>query len=350
MSKSAILLVNLGSPESPSTKDLKPYLKEFLMDERVIDIPKWLRTLIVKGMIVPFRSPKSAAKYKTVWTEEGSPLIAHTRKQSELLQERTELPVYYSMRYGNPSTALILQKMHEENPALEQIILLPLYPHYAMSSYETAVEQVKELHALAKYSSFLQIVKPFYNRPSYIRALSDSIKPYLSQAFDHVLFSYHGIPERHVKKTDCTGSHCLQATNCCNTSSAAHDFCYRHQIITTTNLVAEELDLNKSDYSFSFQSRLGRDAWLKPFTVNQLKEFPSKGIKNLLIVCPAFVSDCLETLEEIAVEGKEIFIKNGGESFKMIPALDENKLWIDCMEEMVIQEAAVLTDSELVAL
>jgi ferrochelatase len=164
------------------------------------------------------------------------------------------------------------------------------------------------------------------------------------------LFSYHGIPERHVKKTDCTGSHCLQAANCCNTSSAAHDFCYRHQIITTTNLVAEELELDKSVYSFSFQSRLGRDAWLKPFTVNQLKEFPSKGIKNLLIVCPAFVSDCLETLEEIEVEGKELFIKNGGESFKMIPALDENKLWIDCMEEMVKQEAAVLTDGELVAL
>src|SRR6478736_9598443 len=195
------------------------------MDERVIDIPRWLRTLIVKGMIVPFRSPKSAAKYKTVWTDEGSPLIAHTKKQSELLQERTDSPVYYSMRYGNPSTARILKQMHEENPSLEQIILFPLYPHYAMSSYETAVEQVKQLHDLAKYSSILQIVKPFYNRPSYIRALSDSIRPYLSQTFDHVLFSYHGIPERHVKKTDCTRSHCLQATNCCNTSSVAHDFC-----------------------------------------------------------------------------------------------------------------------------
>ena len=317
------------------------------MDERVIDLPRWLRALIVKGLIVPFRSPKSAAKYKTVWTTEGSPLIAHTRKQRELLQQRTEIPIYFSMRYGSPSTAGILQKLHNENPELQEIILLPLYPHYAMSSYETAVEQVKHLHVSAKYRSALKVIKPYYNRPSYINALSESIRPYLAHPFDHLLFSYHGIPERHVKKTDITASHCLQKLQCCSTPSPAHDFCYRHQVITTSRMVAAELRLNETDYSYSFQSRLGRDAWLKPFTVNQLKEFPSKGIKNLLIVCPAFVSDCLETLEEIAVEGKEDFLKSGGENFTMIPALDENRLWIDCMEEMVKGELAKINDSEI---
>jgi len=338
MGRTAILLVNLGSPESPTTKDLKPYLEEFLMDERVIDLPKWLRTLIVKGLIVPFRSPKSAAKYKTVWTEEGSPLIIHTRNQRELLQQRTEIPIYFSMRYGSPSSEIVLKNIHHENPDLQQIVLLPLYPHYAMSSYETAVEQVKQLHEASKFKTTLKIVKPFYNRPSYIKALSESIKPYLAQPFDHLLFSYHGIPERHVKKTDCTGSHCLQNERCCSTPSPAHDFCYRHQVISTSDLVATELGLKKTDYSFSFQSRLGRDAWLKPFTVNQLKEFPSKGIKNLLIVCPAFVSDCLETLEEIEMEGKEDFLNSGGEDLRMIPAMNENPEWIACMAKLIEEQ------------
>lgn len=335
MQKIAILLINLGSPESPTTNDLKPYLTEFLMDERVIDIPLWLRTIIVKGFIVPFRSPKSAEKYKSIWTKEGSPLVVHTKNQCELLQQKTESPVYYSMRYGEPSAFSVLQKIHNDNPDLEKIILLPLYPHYAMSSYETAVEQIKQLHSSGKYGSSLHIVPPFYNYSSYISSLCEAIQPYLLYPFDHVLFSYHGIPERHVKKTDPTKKHCLQSADCCETPSSAHNYCYRHQIITTTNLAAEKLQLKKDQFSFSFQSRLGTDAWLKPYTVNQLRTFPAKGIKNLLIVCPAFVSDCLETLEEIAMEGKEDFLKNGGKTFTMIPCLNENKTWIDCMEELV---------------
>lgn len=338
MCNTAILLINLGSPESPDTKHLKPYLQEFLMDERVIDVPLWWRTILVKGIIVPFRSPKSAAKYKSIWTKEGSPLVTHTKRQAELLQQRMEAPVYYSMRYGKPSASEVLQQIHNESPLINEIVVLPLYPHYAMSSYETAVEQVKQLHREAGYKSILNIIPPFYDHPSYIHALSESVRPYLANDFDHILFSYHGIPERHVKKTDCTEMHCLQAHDCCNMASAAHDFCYRHQIITTTNKVAEELGLAKQQFSFSFQSRLGRDAWLKPYTVEQLKNFPATGIKKLLIVCPAFVSDCLETLEEIAMEGKKDFLGHGGESFIMIPALNENDLWIDCMEELIDEQ------------
>lgn len=305
------------------------------MDERVIDIPLFWRTVLVKGIIVPFRAPKSAAKYKTIWTNDGSPLVSHTKKQCELLQQRVEPPVYYSMRYGSPSTAEVLKKIHAENPGLEKLILFPLYPHYAMSSYETAVEQVKDLHKSKNYSSTLQIVPAFYDHDDYIHAMSESIRPYLDQDYDHILFSYHGIPERHVKKTDCTGIHCLQSANCCETPSAAHQFCYRHQIITTTNKVAEKLEIPSTKFSYSFQSRLGRDPWLQPYTVQQLKLFPGKGIKKLLVVCPAFVSDCLETLEEIAMEGKQDFLQHGGEEFTMIPALNESQEWIDCMQALI---------------
>jgi ferrochelatase len=347
MRESAILLINLGSPETASAAGLRPYLTEFLMDERVIDIPLWLRTLLVKGMIVPFRAQKSAAKYEMIWTIEGSPLIAHTKRQRDRLQQRLDSPVYYSMRYGRPDAPTILQKMHDDNPELKNIIVLPLYPHYAMSSYETAVEQINNVHRSRGYPTNLQFIPPFYNQPSYIGALKESIQGYLSDAFDHVLFSFHGIPERHVRKTDCTGVHCLRAIDCCNTFSPAHDYCYRHQVISTTNLVAEQLGLEKYQFSFSFQSRLGRDAWLKPFTVEQLRLFPSQGIKKLLIFCPAFVSDCLETLEEIAIEGKELFLKSGGESFTMIPALNDNGRWIDCMEELVKGVARHDSDSAI---
>lgn len=349
MQNTAILLVNLGSPDSPTTQHLKPYLKEFLMDERVIDIPLFWRTVLVKGIIVPFRAPKSAAKYKTIWTNEGSPLVSHTKNQCELLQQRVEPPVYYSMRYGSPATEDVLKKIHEENPGLEKIILFPLYPHYAMSSYETAVEQVKDLHKSRNYSSTLQIVPAFYGHEKYIQALSESIRPYLDQDYDHILFSYHGIPERHVKKTDCTGNHCLQSANCCETPSAAHQFCYRHQIITTTNKVAEQLEIPSGKFSYSFQSRLGRDPWLQPYTVQQLKLFPEKGIKKLLVVCPAFVSDCLETLEEIAMEGKHDFMQHGGEEFTMIPALNEDPKWIACMQ-MLINQQEQSTEKKFLAL
>jgi protoporphyrin/coproporphyrin ferrochelatase len=335
MRRTAILLMNLGSPDSPTRKDLKPYLTEFLMDERVIDINKWLRSFLVKGIIVPIRSGKSAAKYKTVWTPQGSPLVVLTKQLTALVQQQFAEPVYFCMRYGNPSTKQVLEQIHAENFGLDNLVLVPLYPHYAMSSYETAVEQVKQVHAHAGYSSTLQIVPPFYNNQQYIQSLANSIEPYIQKTFDHILFSYHGIPERHVRKTDCTQQHCLQVTDCCNIPSAAHAFCYRHQVIETTELVAQELSLQPHQYSYSFQSRLGTDEWLKPYTAKQLKEFPKQGIKKLLVVCPAFVSDCLETLEEIAEEGREDFLHAGGEEFTFIPCLNTDEKWIQTLVEII---------------
>lgn len=322
-----IILMNLGSPESTEVADVRKYLDQFLMDERVIDKPWLSRALLVKAIIVPFRAPKSAEAYKQIWIEEGSPLIVYTEKLKEILEQQISEPVEIAMRYGNPSPEVAFEKLLKRNPSLEEVIVLPLYPHYAMSSYETAVEYVKDFYRKKKYAFKLDFVPPFYSEPAYIEALSENIKPYLQKPYDLLLFSYHGIPERHIRKSDITGCHCLQSENCCETDSPAHAFCYRHQIRTTTKLVTEKLQIPPNKYSISFQSRLGK-GWLTPFTDIRLQELPAEGVKHLLIVSPAFVSDCLETLEELAMRGKEIFLSAGGESYTMIPCLNTNPLWV----------------------
>jgi ferrochelatase len=320
--------MNLGSPDSTKVKDLRRYLNEFLMDERVIDLPYLSRLLLVKGIIVPFRAPKSAAAYRSIWTKDGSPLTVISYQLLEAVQQQVQEPVALAMRYGKPAPWTAFEELLQKAPGLEEVVLVPLYPHYAMSSYETAVEYAKEIHAKKKYSFRLTIVPPFYNEPVYLHALAESIKPFLQQEYDQIVFSYHGIPERHVHKTDITGQHCLKVNDCCNVPSPAHSTCYRHQCFTTTRLTAEMLGIPASKYRVSFQSRLGRDPWLQPYTAERLKQLPGEGVKKLLVVCPAFVSDCLETLEEMGEEGKEIFLHAGGESFTLIPCLNTNPLWI----------------------
>jgi protoporphyrin/coproporphyrin ferrochelatase len=326
-SKKGILLMNLGSPDSTSVKDLKKYLDQFLMDERVIDKPWLLRALLVKGIIVPFRAAKSAEAYRVVWTQNGSPLIEIARQLKIALQNEIEEPVEIAMRYGNPTPEEGFDSLLKKDPLIKEVVALPLYPHYAMSSYETAVEYAKEIHKKKKYSFRLSFVKPFYNDPDYLNALAENIRPFLNEPYDQILFSYHGIPERHIRKSDVTGCHCLQAENCCETASTAHACCYRHQVFTTTKRVTEILNIPKDKYSISFQSRLGK-GWLTPFTDIRLQELPGEGIKKLLIVCPAFVSDCLETLEEINIRGRKDFMRAGGESYMMIPCLNVNPLWV----------------------
>jgi len=327
----AILLMNLGSPDSTSVKDLRRYLNEFLMDERVIDVAKWWRTILVKGIIVPLRAPKSAAAYKSIWTAEGSPLIVLTKQLKSAVEELTDLPVEICMRYGNPSPKEAMDRLKREYPSLKEVVLFPLYPHYAMSSYETAAEYAKEIHKEEKYPFTLSVVPPFYDNEEYISALTESIRPYLNEEYDLLLFSYHGIPERHIRKSDCTGQHCLQVEDCCHKSSPAHAFCYRHQVITTTELVAAQLGLSKEKFAFSFQSRLGRDPWLRPYTAKWLETLPSEGVKRIAVVCPAFVSDCLETLEEMGLEGREIFLHAGGEKFTLIPCMNVEKRWVEAV-------------------
>jgi ferrochelatase len=327
-SKKAILLMNLGSPDSTSVKDLRRYLGEFLMDERVIDYPYLARLLLVKGIIVPFRAPKSAKAYRSIWTEQGSPLIVLTKQLQEALRQTVEEPVEIAMRYGNPTPAAAFERLMQQAPGLEEVVAVPLYPHYAMSSYETAVAYAKEVYDKNRYPFRLTFIKPFYQEQAYLDALASSIAPYLEQPYDRILFSYHGVPERHIRKGDLTGTHCLKVPNCCEVDSPAHSQCYRHQCHVTTRLVAEKLGIPAGKWGISFQSRLGREEWLKPYTVKRLEEMPGEGVKKLLVACPAFVSDCLETLEEIAEEGKETFLHAGGESFTMIPCLNVHPQWV----------------------
>ncbi|MEO6584049.1 MAG: ferrochelatase [Ferruginibacter sp.] len=329
-----ILLMNLGSPDSTATKDVRSYLNEFLMDKRVIDMPYLKRLLLVKGIIVPFRAPKSAEAYKTIWTDEGSPLVVMTKKLQVALQQKLKVPVEIAMRYGNPSAKTGLDNLMQRQPGLQEVIAVPLYPHYAMSSFETAVEAVKETHKKGSYPFTIKFVKPYYNDPGYIKALAATMQPYLAADYDKILFSYHGVPARHIRKSDVTGCHCLQEENCCAVSSPAHAQCYRHQCITTTKMVTAALDIPETKYSISFQSRLGK-GWLEPFTDIRLAELPGEGIKKLLILCPAFVSDCLETLEEIAIRGKEIFMEAGGEDYKMIPCLNTSPLWVEALQNLI---------------
>lgn len=326
--KVALVLMNLGSPDSTDVKDVRKYLREFLMDERVIDYPYLFRWMLVNGIIAPLRAPKSAKAYESIWTQEGSPLIVLTEQLKEELDNVLDIPVRVMMRYGSPTPKSVYDELNNEYPHLERVILLPLYPHYAMSSYETAVVHALNAHKSNRYLFNVEVVKPFYNKDVYIDALAESIRPFIEQEYDHILFSYHGVPERHIYKGDITGGHCLKSAGCCTTDSKAHSQCYRHQCFATTQLVADRLNIPSSKYGQSFQSRLGREEWLKPYTAEQLALLPSKGIKKLLVVCPAFVSDCLETLEEIAEEGKEIFIHAGGKEFTMIPCLNTHPLWI----------------------
>jgi ferrochelatase len=328
--KRAILLLNLGSPDSTATKDVHKYLMEFLMDKRVIDYPYLFRKILVGGLIVPFRTAKSAEAYQTIWTKEGSPLIVLTRQLQEALNGQVDAPVESAMRYGNPSMTAACGKLLQKMPDIEEVIAVPLYPHYAMASYETAVEYAQKVHLENNYPFRLTFIKPFYNESRYLHALSDQIRPYLEAEYDHILFSYHGVPARHIKKSDPTGSHCLQSAACCETASPAHAFCYRHQCFSTTREIVRLLGIPEGKYSNSFQSRLGK-GWLEPFTDIRLEEMPKEGIKKLLILCPAFVSDCLETLEEIAIRGKDSFINAGGQSYKMIPCLNTNPLWVQAL-------------------
>lgn len=340
--------MNLGSPDSTSVSDVKRYLNEFLMDERVIDKPWFWRTLLVKGIIVPFRAPKSAEAYRSIWTNDGSPLLHISRQLAAAVGDATSLPVVIAMRYGNPSPKAAFDALQESYPDLEEVLLVPLYPHYAMSSYETAVAYALELFQKGKYRFRTRTVKPYYDNEAYLNALAESMKPYLEKAWDKILFSYHGVPERHIHKGDVTGTHCLKVPNCCDVPSAAHQYCYRHQCWTTTKRVTEMLGLSADQWEFSFQSRLGKDPWLQPYTAARLEQLPAEGTKNLLVVCPAFVSDCLETLEEIAEEGKESFLHAGGEQFEMIPCLNVHPLWVNAIAGWLKQDDMLLPTDEAI--
>ncbi|MDT8348057.1 MAG: ferrochelatase, partial [Flavobacteriaceae bacterium] len=334
MNKKGVLLVNLGSPDSTDPKDVKRYLDEFLMDPRVIDVPFWLRAFIVRGIVLNTRPKKSAAAYKKIWWKEGSPLIVLSERFAQKVQENIGIPAQLAMRYGKPSIAEGLESLHKQG--VQEVLLFPLYPQFAMATTETIIVLVKELIAQRYPEMQLTIVPPFYNHTDYIRSLSNSISESLfGYDFDHLIFSYHGVPERHIKKSDITKSHCKIDGSCCVTPSKAHRECYRHQCFETTRLVCESLGIPKEKTTTSFQSRLGFDPWLKPYTDRSIERLGIEGVQKLAIVTPAFVTDCLETLEEIAMEGAELFQEVGGKSFKMIPCLNDRDEWVNVVARWV---------------
>jgi protoporphyrin/coproporphyrin ferrochelatase len=334
--KRGIVLMNLGSPDSTEVFAVRKYLNEFLTDKRVID--SWpVRNLLVRTVIVPARAPKSAEAYRTIWTKNGSPLVKITRELAEKLKERLPEPVEIAMRYGNPSMETAFKNLLKKNPDLEEVLAIPLYPHYAMSSYETAVEYAKEVRQRNHYGFKLTFLPPFYQDPKYIHAMAENIRPYLQRDFDHLLFSFHGIPERHLVKTDPTHLHCLQSTDCCSVDSTAHETCYRHQCLQTMKGVVAELGISADKFSYSFQSRLLKDPWLKPYTDFRLLDMPKEGIKKLLVSCPSFVSDCLETLEEIEIRGRTSFLEAGGTDYAMIPCLNTHPLWVQALADWISQ-------------
>ncbi|MCX7551417.1 ferrochelatase [Xanthomarina sp. F2636L] len=334
-----VLFVNLGSPESPTAKDVKPYLDEFLMDERVIDVPFWARALIVRGIILNTRPKASAAAYKKIWWEEGSPLIVISeRLQAKVQQQVENYPITLAMRYGSMTIKKGLQELVDKG--VDEVLLVPLYPQFAMATTETIVVLAEKLRK--EHFPNLKITEfpPFYNDPDYIDVLSNSISTHLKDKdYEHLLFSYHGVPERHIFKRDVTKSHCKIDGSCCITPSSAHEYCYRHQCFEVTRLVAKKLNLAPGTYSNSFQSRLGFDPWLQPPTDRTIERLGKGGTKNMAVVTPAFVSDCLETLEEIAMEGQEIFHEIGGKEFTTIPCLNDDDPWVKLLAKWILNWA-----------
>lgn len=335
MKKTGVLLIQLGTPDSPKTSDVRRYLSEFLNDPRVIDLPWLARKLLVNGIIVPFRAPKSAKIYKELW-EHGngvSPLLTYTLESQRLLAERLSnenITVEVAMRYQNPSLDVVLDRMHKAN--YDQIIIIPLFPQYASASSGSAVE--KAMNIIRKWWVIpeIKIVAQFYDHPAYIDAVVDRAKAFDLKEYDHILFSYHGLPERHVDKVYNDG---LCEDQPCETEINAHNtFCYKATSYATTRLIAEKLGIKEEDYTVCFQSRLDKK-WLEPFSDKVVEEWGKKGAKKLLAFSPAFVADCLETIIEIGDEYQEIFEEFGGEKVQLVPSSNDHPRFIDCLEDLV---------------
>jgi ferrochelatase len=335
MPKRAVLLVNLGSPDSTSVPDVRRYLREFLGDERVLDVPAPLRWALLEGIILRTRPKKSAHAYASIWQPEGSPLVITSRSVRDKLAATlgAATPIYLAMRYGNPTIASIITQIVADG--VEEILLFPQYPHYAMSSWETVV--VKVLAERTRLAPALRVttVQPFFQDTDYIEALYAVTAPYLARPHDHLLFSYHGIPQRHLRKGDSSKAHCTLVPDCCLTCSPAHATCYKAQVLATTRALVARAGIAAEKHSVSFQSRLAGEPWLTPFTDYELARLPREGKKNLLLICPAFVSDCLETIEEISEEGRDDFMAAGGESFQQIPCLNDQPPYIDFLAKRV---------------
>lgn len=331
MSDRAVLLTNLGSPASTQVSDVRRYLNQFLMDPHVVDLPWPARRLLV-GLILLLRPKQSAAAYASIWWAEGSPLVVISRRVQQALQSRLDMPVELAMRYGEPSIEQGLLALATRE-GVREVLFMPQYPQFADSTVTTSVREAERVIAEHKLKLKLTVVPAFHDKPGYIEALVASAEPHLQQGFDHLLFSYHGLPERHLRKADPTGSHCLNFPDCCDRPSPAHDTCYRAQCVSVTRAFTERLGLREDQWSLAFQSRLGRDKWIEPYTEARVDELARQGVKRLVVMCPAFVADCIETLEEIGDRAREQFIEAGGQELVLVPCLNDHPQWIETLAQ-----------------
>lgn len=334
-----VLLLNLGTPDGPDPGSVSRYLGEFLMDPYVIDIPWLARFLLVNGIILRTRPKKSAAAYQKVWTERGSPLLFNTIDLAAKVQIRLgdEFRVAPVMRYGKPSVADALESFRSEG--IQSVVVLPLYPQFAEATSTSSVKWVEKEAARIGFNGKFRFVAPFYERESFLSAFAESVQE--SIAFfqpDHVLFSFHGLPERHVKKVERVAGHCFGKMDCCDQMTDANRDCYRAQCYFTARKIAEKVGLTNDRYQVSFQSRLGRTPWIRPYSDHVLQELGEKGkVRKLLVVSPSFVADCLETLEEIEIRSKADFLRAGGMDLHLVPSLNSTDRWVDSVREMVLE-------------
>lgn len=332
--KKGVLLVNLGTPDSPSTKDVRRYLREFLMDERVIDIAHWKRTLLVKGIIAPIRGPKSAKEYKKVWTDEGSPLMVYGEKLTEKVRDiiGEEYQVELAMRYQNPSIASVLEKFN--NKGFEEIIVLPLFPQYASATTGSVMQKVKEIVKGWQIIPKIKFISKYPDHPGFIKAFGELGKKYMEEDdYDHFLFSFHGLPERQIYKGS-TENYC-KLGSCCEKYHSKNSFCYRAQCFQTARKIAKYLNLPEDKFSVAFQSRLGRDPWIQPYIDDTIEHLQKSDVKKLLVFSPAFIADCLETTVEIGQEYKHEFEDNGGEKLQLVESLNIDQNWVNTVVDLI---------------
>ncbi|HET9451019.1 MAG TPA: ferrochelatase [Aggregicoccus sp.] len=335
--KKGLLLVNLGTPDAPEPGPVRRYLREFLGDARVLDLPAAGRALLLEGVILPFRPAKSAEAYRKIWTPEGSPLLTYGRALEQAVAARLagEYAVELAMRYGNPSLELGLARLRQRG--VSELTVLPLYPQEAASSSGSTRARVYQLLAQGWDAPPVRMVPAFFDDPGFLDAFTEVARPELARfRQDHVLFSFHGLPERHVRKSDPTGGrHCLASPGCCDAITPVNRTCYRAQSYATARALAQRLGLGAADSSVSFQSRLGRTPWIQPYTDLVLPELAQRGVKRLAVMCPAFVADCLETLEEIGLRAREQFRAAGGEELLLVPSLNAHPRWVDAVVDLV---------------
>lgn len=339
MDRIGVLLINLGTPDAPTPEAVGRYLREFLMDPYVINLPAPLRWFLVNVGIVPRRKHQSAKLYQKIHTASGSPLLINTRALAnelthELADRSDAFVLEFAMRYGNPSIESALTKLFAAKVA--QVVVVPLYPQYAESSFETAVRETTRVARRIGGEELLSFMPPFYDRPDFIKVSANSINEHLKQeSAEHVLFSFHSLPVKQVKRLDSTRQHCAMKPDCCDQITDVNRNCYRAQCVFTARAFARELGLSEESYTISFQSRLGRAEWLGPVTEEVLRRLAARGVRNVAVCCPSFVADCLETLEEIAIRGRKTFLDAGGAQLKLVPALNADPSWVETLANWI---------------